>query len=182
MSNCLILYASETGNTEKIAGIIETEFVDRGWSVDMEKVKKDDPFMPIEIDFESYAFICVGSWVCFSLPVQKVIDVLRRKPIPFAKVVPGPKCALAFATYSGSHLGPREAEPCLTTLEVLYEHLGFYSLGSIAIPGRFGEGDQSDWFHSDLRERPGAEDFANLSHFMSRIFDHPRMLYACANS
>jgi flavodoxin len=177
MKKCLILYASNTGNTEKVALEIRKGFERHGWQADLKKIPKDYDPDKLDFDFCDYDFLCVGSWVNFSLPVQWLVDVLRAPDVPSRKVIPGPKCGAAFCTFGGGHLGPREADACLALLEVLFEHLGFASVGSIAIPGKFGNDPTPEWFYPDLQERPNTADLKRVSEFVDHFFDHPLVAY-----
>jgi len=68
------------------------------------------------------------------------------------KIVPGPKNGIVFVTYNGGHLGPKEAEPALSLLELEIEHLRFKCIGKFSCPGKmnFGGGDAvgrvAQWF------------------------------------
>ncbi len=76
----LILYASQTGNTEKVAGVFRQVFLRQGWSCDMYKVDAGiDPENP-PFDLSTYDFLCVGSPVVASLPVKEMVRILSRNP------------------------------------------------------------------------------------------------------
>ena len=75
----LILYASRTGHTEKVALRFKQVFEKYGWECDMLKIDKntDVTASPSPFDCEKYDFLCVGSYVDKSLPSEKVIDIMR---------------------------------------------------------------------------------------------------------
>jgi len=102
----LIAYYSKTGETEKVAEILKTEFEDRGHNVDMEKIKavKEHSFWswflirffkgeceieePKIKNVSEYDCICIGSpnWTRLSLPMArylKEIEGLKYKKIGF---------------------------------------------------------------------------------------------------
>jgi hypothetical protein len=77
--NCLIVYSSFTGNTEKVAERFESTFRRNGWACDRVKVRKtaDDILRPA-FDPAEYDFVCVGSGVRSHLPYNEVLNLLRR--------------------------------------------------------------------------------------------------------
>ena len=76
----LILYASMSGNTEKVAGVFEQVFRRRGWGCDTVKIDSEiDPEVP-PFSLSGYDFICVGSPVVGSLPVKEMVRILSRNP------------------------------------------------------------------------------------------------------
>jgi len=102
----LIAYYSKSGGTEKLAETLAEEFLNRGHTVDIEKIRpvkehsflgwwnlrivKDDcDIQPSKIDDVSkYDIVCIGSpnWTRLSLPVAryiKQINGLKYKNIGF---------------------------------------------------------------------------------------------------
>lgn len=76
----LILYASRTGNTEKVAGVFRRVFEQRGWRCDVFKIgPATDPANP-PFDLAAYDFLCVGSPVVGSLPEKHMVRILSRNP------------------------------------------------------------------------------------------------------
>ena len=187
---CLILYASRTGNTEKVAKVFQKTFEKNGWECDVFKVSKDTDISKLPYDYKDYDFICVGSPVFHGNAPQEIINAIRKAPteaskggIPHVKIVPGPKNGVVFATYSGAHLGPKEAAPALKWLEVEMEHHKFKCIGSFSCPGnmirpeRPGErppGDRtppSAWWHGDISDRPNERDLLKAEIFIEDILD-----------
>jgi len=76
---CLILYASLTGNTEKVALRFKSIFDQNGWECDSFKIRKtaDDILRP-SYDPSEYDFLCVGSGIRSHLPYNEILNVLRR--------------------------------------------------------------------------------------------------------
>ena len=170
---CLIVYGSRTGNTEKVALVFKTVFERNGWECDVFKITEDTDITKLPYNYEDYDFMCVGSPVHSGLPLQEVVDAVRKAPpeegkmgIPHEKIVPGPKKGVVFATYAGAHLGPKEAEPALKWLEVEMEHHKFQCSGSFCCPGKFVEEATPTWWHGDIRDRPNEKDLLKAELFI----------------
>ncbi len=121
MAKALVLYSSSTGNSEKVAQVFTETLEQYPWQIDMVEVDQNWK-LDASVVIDDCDLLCVGSSVHWSLPSPWFVKPLRSLEIPGGKVSPGPKCGVAFATYGGAHLGPREADVCLTFLEVLFEH------------------------------------------------------------
>jgi hypothetical protein len=77
----LILYASRTGNTEKVAGIFRDVFRKHGWTCDAFKIEAgNDPAKP-PFNLADYDFLCAGSPVIGSLPEKHLVRALSRNPL-----------------------------------------------------------------------------------------------------
>jgi hypothetical protein len=115
--------------------------------------------------------------------IAEFVDMLRKNPKalphpspekikeqeklhPAGKIVPGPKNGIVFVSYSGIHLGPKEAIPTLSMLEVELEHLGYKCIGSFACPGKHGNQATPDWWHGDMRHRPSERDLMRAELFL----------------
>jgi len=170
MKKNLIVYASRTGNTEKIAIEIGKGFERHGWKNDLKKLPDDYDTKNPDFDFNDYDFACVGSPVISELPLPQIRTVTYGKPGSH-KLSPGPKCGLVFCTYGGIHLGPKEAEPALKLLEVELMHQRFLVIGSLAVPGKLREEDNPQWYFADLRNRPDERDLNNVARFVDNILN-----------
>lgn len=181
---CIILYKSDTGNTEKVAKVFRDTFVRNGWKCDLVKVDENTKFADLP-DYQSYDFMCVGSPVKDSLCHPEVIYCLRKatkeeskKGIPHEKIVfDGKKKGIVFVTYSGAHLGPKEASAALAWLELELEHQKFECIGRYCCPGVMTVPgtvpgtmrkitDTSTWFHGDISDRPNARDLKRAEIFI----------------
>ncbi len=174
MAKALVLYSSTTGNTEKVAHVLTESLREYPWQVDTLKADRnwqDDPTV-----INKYDLLCVGSFVQWSLPAPWLVAFLRSPEIPAGKVTPGPKCGVAFATYGGAHLGPREADVCLTFLEVLFEHLGFFAVDRLAIPGKFSKAINPLYYHPDLQNRPDKNDMGRVASFVKQLHQRPEII------
>jgi len=178
---CLIIYTSYTGNTEKVANTIRDVFTKYGWTCDCFNIKQGFDVENPPFDFEGYDFLCVGSLVIWGLPPDEILEVMRivsRRAgwVAYGKVVPGPKLGLAFVTYAGAHLGPKEAIPALKLLELEMEHLKFKCVGLLSAPGRYIRASPHHtptWYHGDHMVRPNKEDINRIAKAVRDILDNP---------
>ena len=168
MKKNLIVFASKTGNTEKVAKEIGKNFERHGWRNILKKLPDDYDATHPDFDFNDYDFACVGSPVNSELPLKQIRTVTYGKP-ESRRIFPGPKCGLVFCTYGGIHLGPAEAEPALKLLEVELMHQGFQVIGSLAIPGKLGDKDNPEWYFGEMRNRPDERDLKNVALFVDDI-------------
>ena len=74
---CLIMYASFTGNTEKVAKRFKETFESQGWQCDLFKVKMGtDEILSAPFDIHQYDFMCVGSGSWGHLPYRELLNML----------------------------------------------------------------------------------------------------------
>lgn len=206
----LILYASMTGNTEKVAMSFKKAFEKKGWECDAFKIDKNTDVNNPPYDWEKYDFLCVGSPVILGQPVEEILKLMFNSPIsahqgqptredraresvlsndpnyvpqprrrpkgarPVGKIIPGPKKGVVFVSYAGVHLGPKEAEPALGTLENELEHLKYECIGKFACPGKHGNDPGKDWWHGDMRQRPNERDLLKAEIFMEEKIEECR--------
>lgn len=76
----LILYASMSGNTEKVALRFKGVFEKKGWECDLLKVTSKTDIFKSPFDCRQYDFICVGSYVHKSLPSERLVEIMRFNP------------------------------------------------------------------------------------------------------
>ena len=187
---CLILYTSRSGNTEKVAKVFQKSFENNGWECDVFKITKSTDATKLPYKFEDYDFMCAGSPVFDGNAPQEIINAIRKASteqskgdIPHEKIVPGPKKGIVFATYSGAHLGPKEAAPALKWLEVEMEHQKFECIGSFSCPGEMRmtrkpppdmaqkmkdrpKPSMETWWHGDIKGRPNEKDLLKAELFI----------------
>ena len=72
----LIIYMSNTGNTEMIAKEIGKNFEKYGWENDFKKISKDYDVKNPDFSFQAYDFVCVGSPVHNGVAVQEIMEVI----------------------------------------------------------------------------------------------------------
>lgn len=146
----LILYASVTGNTEKIAGYFQEALEEMNWQVDSIKITNQTSFVENPIFFDQYDLLFVGSPIMAGLPstlIGKNLGLTASMPPRMYSdrlIMPGLKrpespdytpYAIEFCTYGGTSTGPSE---CLATLaiEKLYlENLYIQTIGQFACLG-----------------------------------------------
>lgn len=146
----LILYASVTGNTAKIAQCFDDALTEMGWSVDQIKITNKTNFVEEPVFFDQYDLLFVGSPIMAGLPstlIGKNLGLTASMPPRMYSdrlIMPGLKkperddytpYAVEFCTYGGTSTGPSE---CLATLaiEKLYlENLYIQTIGQFACLG-----------------------------------------------
>ena len=188
----LILYASMTGHTEKVALRFKKVFEKKNWECDMLKIdeKTDVKQSASLFDCKNYDFICVGSYVHKSLPSEQIIDVMRNNPQSahypkgiggpagssvqppvHKKIVLGPenKKGVVFVSFAGHEFGPVEAEPALALLKSEMEHLKLVCIGRFACPGKFL--DITTGYFKDSNDRPHERDLLKAEIFMEEILE-----------
>ncbi len=167
LKSALIIFFSNTGNTEKVAYAIKEGLETAGLRVDLKKTQEAP-----EIDFFDYDLVCVGSPSIEWQPAKPMTDFLKAKLNlyrsqgkikPCAPKIKG-KNALIFCTYSGPHTGIDEATPAGKTMRQYFEHFGFNVVAEWYIPGEFhGREDLSTKGKlGDIRGKPTTEDLAKI--------------------
>lgn len=172
----LILYQTKTGNTEKVALRFKKVFEKNGWKCDIFKIDKNMDVDNLPFDFQDYDFLCAGSGVYGALPGRALTDIMFKtthQPRRAGKIVrvlrkitPGPKTGVVFVTYAGTHLGPKEAEPALSLLDLNIEHLRFKCIGRYSCPGKMGERPTPGFWHGDISGRPSERDLRKAEIFL----------------
>jgi flavodoxin len=61
MTKNLIVYASRTGNTAKVAEELAKNFRRYDWTNDLKKIPDDYDVKNPDFSFDDYDFVCVGS-------------------------------------------------------------------------------------------------------------------------
>ncbi len=167
VKSALIVYASNTGNTQKVAEAIKEGLVAGGLRVIFKKSQE-----AADEDFFGYDLVCVGSPSIEWQPLKPITDLLKAKLNlyrsqgkikPCAPKVAG-KNALIFVTYSGPHTGIDEATPAGKTLRQYFEHFGFNIVGEWYVVGEFhGRLDMNTLGRlGDIRGKPTAEELAKI--------------------
>ena len=128
MKTALIVYWSQTGNTEKVAQAIKQGLEESGVQITIKK-----PAEAEGVDYFDYDLVCVGSPSITWHPAKPMEDFLKNKLStyrkqgsikPCAPKIAG-KNALIFVTYSGPHTGLDEATPAGKYMRQFFEHIGF---------------------------------------------------------
>jgi hypothetical protein len=73
----LILYASRTGNTIRVAERFKSVLEKNNWQCDMFKIEQNSDPMTFPYDFKGYDLICAGTGVRMHSPYAELLHVLR---------------------------------------------------------------------------------------------------------
>lgn len=150
----IIIYDSNTGNTEGIAHVIYGTLFNLKKEVNIIKIKED-----IHIDILNYDLVFIGSPVLDWLPTQSMMKLVKETVKTYINEnlikAPSPKLsgkyAICFCTYGGPHIGEREAIPATMWLRSFVEHLGFTTLRLWHIPGQFVMHSKADNLNTEGR-------------------------------
>ncbi len=167
VKKALILYSSNTGNTEKVAKAIQAGLEDAGVQVTTKK-----PQEAADVDYFNYDLVCVGSPAIQWHPTKQMDDLLKTKMgayrkdgkiKPSAPHVAG-KNVLVFVTYSGPHTGLDEATPAGKYMAQFFAHVGFKIVDEWYILSEFcgNEENSTKGRMGDIRGKPTAEDLAKI--------------------
>jgi flavodoxin len=167
LKSALIVYFSNSGNTQKVACAIREGLEAGDLKVDLKR-----PQEASEDDFYGYDLVCVGSPSIEWQPAKPIADLLKSKLNlyrgqgkikPCAPKVKG-KNALVFCTYSGPHTGIDEASPAGKTIRQYFEHFGFNIVGEWYIISEFhGREEMSTLGRlGDIRGKPTLEELEKI--------------------
>jgi hypothetical protein len=163
----LIIYYSQTGNTEKVARAIGEGCERAGLKPTIKQI-----FEASDVELYDCDLLCVGTPVRHGLPPSPVMKFMSKRGTEYrnrnevrlnTKKIPG-KNALVLVTYSGPHIGVSEALPAGKYLRQELEHLGFNVLDQWYIVGEFhgwNEGSTQGKL-GDIRGRPNAQDLSKI--------------------
>jgi hypothetical protein len=73
----LIIYASRTNNTTKVAERFKSTLEKNGWQCDVVRIEKDSDPMTIPFNYKNYDLICAGSGIRMHSPYVELLHVLR---------------------------------------------------------------------------------------------------------
>jgi hypothetical protein len=188
----LIMYASRTNNTTKVAERFKSTLERNGWQCDIFKIQqKGDPMAFPYYNFKDYDLICLGSGVNMHAPYEELFEVIR---VPRYHGVPGvkelvkgtggqgplhekivlspdfPKC-ISFVTFGGLEFGPWEAQPALDWINVEMAHNRITPIGTFCCPGRFLPYDVPSTYYNDLTSRPNEKDLVRAELFIEQILE-----------
>lgn len=167
MKTALIVYWSETGNTEKVALSIE-----EGLETANVKVTVKKPEAAGALDYFDYDLVCVGSPSLEWHPAKPIVDFLRANLAKHRKQgkikLGAPKItgknALIFCTYSGPHTGIDEATPAGKYMRQFFEHIGFTVIAEWYVLSEYhgGEERNTKGRMGDIRGKPTAQDLLKI--------------------
>jgi len=73
----LIIYASRTNNTTKVAERFKSTIEKNGWQCDIVKVEQNSDPMTVPFNYKDYDLICAGSGIRMHSPYAELLHVLR---------------------------------------------------------------------------------------------------------
>jgi hypothetical protein len=162
----LIVYYSITGNTWKVAMAIEQGLRKAGLEPVVKKIweaKREELY--------DYDAVFLGTPVIHGLPPHPVMKFILEKGYDYRSrgfvglntpAIPGKK-AVVFVTYSGPHIGVKEALPAGVYLSQSLEHLGLRTEEWYVVSEFHGWNDGSTRGRlGDIRGRPNAKDLARI--------------------
>ena len=174
MKNAIILYWSNTGNTEKVALAIKRGLEAAGVNVFIEKTINAN-----DVDYFDYDLVCIGTPSIQWHPPTQVTSFLLKKFDKYKeekKIKEGSpkiagKYALVFCTYSGPHTGINEAKPVGLYVGQFFEHIGFTVLDEWYVLGEFhGSLDRSTKGKmGDIRGKPTKEELKKISQEATKL-------------
>ena len=167
MKRALVLYWSNTGNTEKVAYAIKEGLEAAGVNVSLKRTTEAD-----DIDYFDYDLVCVGAPSIQWHPPKQVTEFLLKKfnenrkqgrIKTCAPKVLG-KYALIFCTYSGPHTGLREATPVCLYMGQFFEHIGFTVVDEWCVLSEFigNEERSTKGRMGDIRGKPTEEELQKI--------------------
>jgi len=188
----LVMYASRTNNTVKVAERFKSTLERNGWQCDIFKIEqKGDPMAFPYYNFNDYDLICLGSGINMHMAYEELFAVIR---VPRYRGVPGvkepvkgtggqgpvhekivlspdfPKC-ISFVTFGGLEFGPWEAQPALDLINVEMAHNRITPVGTFCCPGRFFPYDVPSAYYNDLTTRPSEKDLMGAERFIEQIIE-----------
>ena len=167
MKHALVLYWSNTGNTERVANAIKEGLEAAGVNVSLKRTTEAD-----EVDYFDYDLVCVGAPSIEWHPPKQVTEFLLKKFKEYQKQekiktgapkVSG-KHALIFCTYSGPHTGLREATPVGLYMGQFFEHIGFTVVDEWYVLSEFigNEERSTKGRMGDIRGKPTEEELQKI--------------------
>lgn len=169
MEKALIIYSSNTGNTEKVAQAIRAGLEEAGMQVIMKKLGAAS-----DVDYFDFDLVCVGSPSIQWHPAKQLDDFLKSKmndnrkegKIKLSAPQVEGRNALVFITYSGPHTGIDEAVPAGKYLAQFFAHIGFRILDEWYILSEFrgNEENSTKGRMGDIRGKPTVEDLKKIEY------------------
>jgi quercetin dioxygenase-like cupin family protein/multimeric flavodoxin WrbA len=174
--DAVIVYWSNTGNTEKVARAVQEGLKDAGMNVSLLRVEEAG-----DVDFFAYDLVCIGFPSYQWSPPKPMDEFLKRKFSSYreegrvkwgAPAVPG-KNALIFCTYSGPHTGIREAVPAGLYAGQFFEHLGFSVLDEWYVAAEFhgSEAASTEGRMGDVRGLPDENDLRKVKRDVAMLIN-----------
>lgn len=172
----LVLFWSATGNTEKVAGVIQKALLSRGIKPVISKIDQAG-----DEEMYDYDLVFFGSPSYQFLPPQPVQKFIKQRMKihgdrgdikPCAPKIAG-KTAVIFCTYSGPHTGINEATTAGEYIGQLFEHIGFDVAAKWYIVGEFHGNEvlSTKGKLGDIRGRPNRQDLAEVENNVFKLIE-----------
>ena len=167
----LHLYYTSTGNTRKVAEIIDKTLDAAEHQVESISVDKDTE----DVNLLDYDMVFVGSGVYAWLPGKAIQDLfgrMRKKYVESGDIKPASpkrpdKKVVVYCTYGGVHTGINEAVPAVKYMAQLFDHLGFIILDEWYVPGEYVpekmQAMSEKGRRGDIRGRPNQQDLNSVA-------------------
>ena len=163
----MVIYDSKTGNTKRVASVIQETLVKERVNSTLKKVED-----ALEEELYDYDLVILGTPIFQWLPskrIQRFIDkkiVLHEKRGDvrlLAPVIPGKK-AVVFCTYSSPFTGIESALPGIKYMAQFFKHIGFEVAGEWYVIGEFhgNEERSTKGKLGDIRGRPNRADLEEI--------------------
>jgi multimeric flavodoxin WrbA len=163
----MVIYDSKTGNTKRVASVIQETLVKEKVNSTLKKVED-----ALEEELYDYDLVILGTPIFQWLPskrIQRFIDkkiVLHEKRGDvrlLAPVIPGKK-AVVFCTYSSPFTGIESALPGIKYMAQFFKHIGFEVAGEWYVIGEFhgNEERSTKGKLGDIRGRPNRADLEEV--------------------
>jgi hypothetical protein len=169
-----------SGNTAKVAEAINRSLTAKLITPDLVKVKEE-----LTVDLFDYDLIFIGSPVISWLPTQTLMNFVKSTMKaysqqglikPSSPVIPG-KFGFSFGTFSGPHIGEKEALPMTMWLNSFLEHLGYTVLDSLLVVGERNN-KPKNWPEinkngrlGDIENRPNEADILSIENRITGVVD-----------
>ena len=163
----IVIYDSKTGNTERVARVIQETLVRE--RVDSTLKRVEDAF---EEELYDYDLVILGTPIFQWLPSKSIQRFVNEKMILHEKrgdirllapVIPGKK-AVVFCTYSSPFTGIESPLPGIKYMAQFFKHIGFEVAGEWYVVGEFHSNEErsTKGMLGDIRGRPNQADLEEV--------------------
>jgi multimeric flavodoxin WrbA len=163
----MVIYDSKTGNTKRVASVIQETLVKEKVNSTLKKVED-----ALEEELYDYDLVILGTPIFQWLPSKRIQRFIDKKMVLHEKrgdvrllapVIPGKK-AVVFCTYSSPFTGIESALPGIKYMAQFFKHIGFEVAGEWYVIGEFhGNEERSTKGRlGDIRGRPNQADLEEV--------------------
>jgi multimeric flavodoxin WrbA len=163
----MVIYDSKTGNTERVASVIQETLAEEKVDSTLERVED-----ALEEELYDYDLVILGTPIFQWLPSKRIQRFLDKKMVLHEKrgdvrllapVIPGKK-AVVFCTYSSPFTGIESALPGIKYMAQFFKHIGFEVAGEWYVIGEFHDNEERSTKGrlGDIRGRPNQADLEEV--------------------